>query len=231
MLGVLFVALLAMFACSTEATNYRGGPFGKNGGSSFDDSIALTGNFGNIKSLEVFTGRLVDRIIVIYEDGTTFVHGGLGGGSRKRLDLQRGERIVKVDGRSGDMLDQIKFTTSKGRIFGPFGGNGGRAFSVDFRKTKSILQYLFGRSDRVIDQIGFGHGQPLAEPDLQVIRSASRGGRGGKPFDDFKQASQVLGRIKSITVRSGERIDSLSVTYEGANDGTFVFRRGGNGGR
>lgn len=121
----LLVTLLGLFAANVCAdTNFRAGPYGGNGGKSFDHSEALLGEWGAIRALEVNHGDIVDRIAVTYEDGTTFAHGG-GGGDRSRIELENDESIVRVDLRYGDLLDQIKFTTSAGNEFGPYGGNGG----------------------------------------------------------------------------------------------------------
>ena len=79
-------------------------------------------------------------------------HGG-SGGKLEFCELSANETISLVRGRYGRVLDQIEFVTSKGRVCGPYGGNGGRDFS------KSIPGYhlscIFGRSGRLIDQMAF----------------------------------------------------------------------------
>lgn len=185
----------------------------------------MLGNFGGIKTIVVNAGKYVDRIGVAYEDGTHFSAGG-NGGSRSRIDLANHEYVVRVDGRSGALLDQIKFTTNRGRVFGPYGGNGGAPFSVDFSKDKLALLCFYGRSGSLIDQLGFGFGSPLPDPEVFVTRSDTAGGKGGGAFDHWKESKQQLGRIMSITVRSGTLIDGLTVNYAGG----YSYKCGGNGG-
>lgn len=54
-------------------------------------------------------------------------------------------------GRSGGSVDQIGFVTNKGRIFGPYGGGGGGAFTVN----NCLLRGIYGRSGSRVDSIGF----------------------------------------------------------------------------
>lgn len=85
-------------------------------------------------------------------DYTAGKHGGNGGGSSTiNIDVDGGERLVGVFGRSGSSVDQIGFVTNKGKIFGPYGGCGGGPFTVN----SCLLRGIFGRSGSRIDSIGF----------------------------------------------------------------------------
>ena len=81
---------------------------------------------------------------------------GGGGGRDVRLrsfdiDVDGGERAVGIFGRSGAIIDQLGFVTNKGRIFGPFGGCGGSAFTVNDCEIRG----MFVTSGTYIDSIGF----------------------------------------------------------------------------
>lgn len=80
------------------------------------------------------------------------------------IDLKPGEYVCKIDGRCGGLLDQITFHTrgTCARTFGPYGGETGGEFTVDFG-TKALL-YFFGREAASIDALGFASGNPLPWP-------------------------------------------------------------------
>jgi hypothetical protein len=195
---------------------------GSNGGSSFDDSHNI-GAWGRIRQIVVRHGNEVDSIGVFWANGNFFTHGGTGG-TATVINLNPDEFISRVEGRSGDRLDQITFRSNK-RAYGPFGGGGGSPFTVDF--SGKALHYLFGRSGAEIDQIGFGFGdQPPALPTT-IGRSGEHGGTGGNDFDDLQSAGTVLGKIKSITVRHGLQVDNIAPSYDGYSGSTA---HGGGGG-
>ena len=75
------------------------------------------------------------------------------------VDVDGGERIIGAFGRSGREVDQLGFTTNKGRVFGPYGGSGGGPFTVNSCHIRGI----FGRSGSRIDAIGFFCSRPRPE--------------------------------------------------------------------
>ena len=79
-------------------------------------------------------------------------HGSQGGGVHSFL-LNGGEYINKVEGKSGKYVDQIKFTSSTGRTFGPFGGGGGGTFVAARPNCK--LAYFSGNCGKYVDRIVF----------------------------------------------------------------------------
>nr|BAX08597.1 lectin MPL-1 precursor [Meristotheca papulosa] len=127
------------------------------GGAFFDDSCPLYVLSPRITRIEISVGGVVDQLIVTYSDGTRVSH-GQPGSRRYTVDLGSNEYITSVFGRSGDLVDQIAFTSNI-RTYGPFGSNGGSPYSVDFGGC--ALLYLFGRAGRSMDAIGFGYG-PLS---------------------------------------------------------------------
>ena len=205
-----------------QITSTRSITFGGNGGSSFDESHKIE-SWGRIRQIVVRHGNEVDSIGVFWANGNFFNHGGTGG-TETVINLDPDEFILRIDGRSGDRLDQIIFRSNK-RAYGPFGGGGGRPFTVDF--SGKALHYLFGRAGAEIDQIGFGFGdQPPTMPST-IGRSSAHGGTGGNDFDDLHAAGTVLGKIKAITVRHGDQVDSIAAIYDGYTGKTA---HGGGGG-
>ena len=78
--------------------------------------------------------------------------GGEGGDCRHSFALAPGEKIIRVEGRSGHCVDQLTFTTSKGNQYGPFGGHGGSSFVLD---VPGGVNGFFGHTSQLLDAIGF----------------------------------------------------------------------------
>ena len=127
------------------------------GGGAFPGNCRAT-----IKRVRIRSGTLVDSIQITYRlrNGKYYTdahHGGTGGGLHTfNVNVGKGERITGVFGRSGKELDQLGFITNWGRIFGPYGGNGGGYFNVNRCNVRGV----FGRSGSRIDGIGFFCGRP-----------------------------------------------------------------------
>ena len=136
------------------------GTFGGGGGGAFnelpDDCRAVA------RIIRIRSGSRLDSIQVTYRlsngrDHTADKHGGSGGGSHTvNIDVDGGERVIGVFGKSGGSVDQLGFITSRGRIFGPYGGCGGGYFRVN----SCLLRGIFGRSGSRIDSIGFFCSKP-----------------------------------------------------------------------
>ena len=60
----------------------------------------------------------------------------------EEFELDEGEYIAHVEGRSGWYLDQITFVTNKGRKFGPIGGDGGDQFSTFKQHTENAFNNI-----------------------------------------------------------------------------------------
>ena len=92
-------------------------------------------------------GALMVKITLI-----PIYRGGTGGGKHTiNINVDDGERIIGVFGRSGSKVDQLGFITNHGRIFGPYGGCGGGPFTVN----SCLVRGIFGRSGAALDSIGF----------------------------------------------------------------------------
>ena len=134
---------------------FSAGTFGGGGGGAFNE---LPGNCGGtIRSVRLRSGSRIDSIQITYrlsngQDYTGAHHGGTGGGLRTfNVDVDGGERIVGVFGKSGSEVDRLGFVSNRGRIFGPYGGNGGGNFNVNSCNVRGI----YGRSGSRLDSIGF----------------------------------------------------------------------------
>ena len=73
----------------------------------------------------------MDSIQMMYDDKWGHRHGGSGGDKHYFHFGYR--KVVKVEGRSGWLLDKIAFITDDGRRHGPIGRNGGQPWSVSHR--------------------------------------------------------------------------------------------------
>ena len=141
--------------CRTQIQSGCHKSYGSYGGGGGDGFNELPDNCA--ASIMVRTGSRVDAIQITYilHNGKEFKGGYYGGGGGKahaiNLNVAAGEKVIGAFGRSGNSLDQIGFITNFGRIFGPYGGGGGGAFSVNGCQLRGI----FGRSGNRIDAIGF----------------------------------------------------------------------------
>ncbi|MDP1772167.1 MAG: jacalin-like lectin [Methylobacter sp.] len=139
-LGIAGIA----FACPYTPSLQYGGT----GGSAFSDDLTQA---VQITQINIWSGSEVDAIQAVWskQGGGTLTgtkHGG-DGGSLSTIKLASGEYIVRVDGRSGSRTDQLTFTSNLGNKFGPYGGNGGSAFSLPNLKVGGFL----GRSGSRLD--------------------------------------------------------------------------------
>ena len=75
----------------------------------------------------------------------------VGGGDQQSFNLAPGEFIVHIDGRSGEYVDQLKFSTNLGNVHGPYGGGGGDPFSL----SNLHVGGFFGQSGEYLDAVGF----------------------------------------------------------------------------
>jgi hypothetical protein len=198
------------------------------------------GNLERLSGIQVRSGTLVDAIRFRYRDqggGQWWAPwiGGLGGGAQTEFLMEPGEKLVRVDARTGNALDQVKFTTighpNGTRTYGPFGGNGG---SPVFFETGS-------QSGERLEIHGFtgGSGGSTPENSLNWIRLISFfpsqvtgsineteqhigwGGNGGSAFsfapngDEFLKGVQI---VKSAQF-PGVGIAALRALFRSASTG------------
>ena len=126
--------------------------YGGSGGGGFSDNLTET---CRLVGVNLRSGSRIDGIQAVWStpsggEITGTWHGGAGG-SPHEFRLAADEYITRIDGRSGTKTDQLKFTTNKGTVYGPFGGSGGTAFAISEVKVGGF----FGRSGSELDDIGF----------------------------------------------------------------------------
>lgn len=131
------------------------GPYGGGGGGAF---VELVDNCNAVvRKIYIRSGSLIDAIQFTYRysDGNEYVQGyrggNTGGAHTITIDVDRGEKIVGVFGRTGSLVDQLGFVTNWGRIHGPYGGCGGAPFTV----SSCNIRGIHGRSGGKLDSIGF----------------------------------------------------------------------------
>ncbi|EUC60502.1 jacalin domain protein [Rhizoctonia solani AG-3 Rhs1AP] len=129
---------------------------------------ALIGNSGSmhISSVEVRSEYVIDSIQFTYTDTRdsqkmlkTAHHGGHGG-AHHRFELENGEYIASVSGRSNESgITQLCFVTNRGRASQVYGGGDGHSFSASPSLGESgnsmRLQYIIGKSHTNLNGIMF----------------------------------------------------------------------------
>jgi hypothetical protein len=92
---------------------------------------------------------ILPGLTVTYSTGQVMNHGRADSDRDVyKFSLQENERIIKVECRSGAMLDSLKFLTSLGRSFGPFGGDGGGLHVLEAPSNHGYLSYVAGTVGR-----------------------------------------------------------------------------------
>ena len=140
---------------SHSGCSFSAGTFGGAGGYAFNEHPGSCNAI--IKTIKIRAALYVDGIQLTYRlsNGQDFVgthYGGQGGNLRVfNVDVNAGERVIGVVGRSASLVDQLGFVTNHGRIFGPHGGCGGNRFYVYGCQVRG----MFGRSALLLDSIGF----------------------------------------------------------------------------
>ena len=129
--------------------------YGGGGGTSFYEKFDNCNAV--IKRVTIRHGRVVDAIQITYQlSNGNEVQGGYFGGYGGDQDIfsievDSGERIIAILGRSGGVVDQLTFITNQGRSYGPYGWNGGQRFRVE----SCVVRGIYGRSGGLLDNIGF----------------------------------------------------------------------------
>jgi hypothetical protein len=138
------------------------GPAGGPDGGPFDDG--QNRDQRNISSIQVFSGETIDRIVVGYVIGTTSAlpvqHGESGGGGPNpvfNIDVNGGERLIKVEGFVGifDTTAEVmgvKFFTNRGRE-SVLSGRRTQAPFV-FGVPNGEIFAFFGRKGLFVDALG-----------------------------------------------------------------------------
>ena len=190
----------------------KSAPSGGGGGSAWDDDIlGHSPTIVGVYKVDIRHGNQVDRLQVTYRlaDGSTWTapaHGG-SGGSASSFTLAQDERIVRVEGKTNNVLvDQLTFITENAagvqKSYGPFGKTGRIAF-----KYEGYIVGFFGRSGNLLDAIGVYYLPPLQT-------SPQYGGTGGNAFSDpVNQNIPPVINVKKMRIRHGNQVDSIDADY------------------
>ena len=129
----------------------RSPSYGGTGGNAFSDNLTET---TQLIGINISAGGVVDSIQGVFSttagSSVTGPKYGGGGGTPQVIKLDQGDVIVRVEGRYGDSLDQVEFFTANGAHYGPYGGDGGKPFTISGVKVGGF----FGRAGDQIDQFG-----------------------------------------------------------------------------
>lgn len=132
---------------------------GGGGGGPYQDVTYLSVlSLTRIVSITMRGGNWVDRLDVSYRAKTgeekVDMHGGGGGGQSNPLNLQEDEYIKSVSGVSGNLINQIRWETSKGqRLIFPPHPDGAGAFGPWTADDHQRLLGFQGRSGIYLDQL------------------------------------------------------------------------------
>ncbi|XP_045804803.1 jacalin-related lectin 19 isoform X1 [Trifolium pratense] len=150
------------------------GPWGGNGGTSWDD-----GTFTGIREIKLVYDRCIDSICVVYDkNGKPFAtekHGGVGGNKTAEIKLQYpDEYLISVSGyyypvvRGGSPVIRSLTFKSNRRIFGPYGVEEGTpfTFSIDGGQVVGFK----GRGDWYLDSIAFTLSNAPSKSLLQKVQ-------------------------------------------------------------
>jgi hypothetical protein len=153
LLAALLAALLFWGSASSAWAGVHG-PWGGGGGSPFNEPAPAGSQLAEVWVRE---GRVIDAILLVWRrpDGVLIYspwYGG-GGGRIQKFQFAPGERLVRVEGRAGRYVDSLRFITSTGRASPTYGGGGGAPFVSDAGTGE--ITGAFGRSGKLLDQIGF----------------------------------------------------------------------------
>ncbi|KAG6669211.1 jacalin-related lectin 19 [Carya illinoinensis] len=152
------------------------GPWGGNGGTSWDDGI-----YDGVREIKLVYDRCIDSIRVVYDkNGKPFTaekHGGVGGNKTAEIKLQYPhEKLTSVSGHycpvvrgTSSVIRSLAFKSNK-RTFGPFGVEDGTPFTLSM--DGGLIVGFNGRSGWYLDAIGFRISRAQTPPFCQRVLKA-----------------------------------------------------------
>lgn len=134
-----------------------------------DAAVAAT----PVTSIQVNAGSWLDHLQGITAKGAFAVHGGTGG-SANTATLATNEYLVRIYGISSskNVIAQLSFGTSSGRILGPYGkaADGGTHTSFDYTvPTGNAILGFYGKADSYLDAVGVLYGTAPASVSVPSI--------------------------------------------------------------
>ncbi len=211
--------------------------YGGHGGTPFDDGC----NVGILSGIALRAGNLVDGISLFYRDTNTDIYDnnndikksyGGEGGEEQFLFLCLDEYVTHIEvGWNSKYVTSLLFRTNRNRTLGPCGGNGGLFLGGSCSGSHTItapqgqmLVGIKGRQGIYLDSIGFHFRSISHYPSIASVASSSSGEEkclrlttsplyGGTSGGTFFDDGHCNLRIMRIAIRSGDVVDSISVTY------------------
>ena len=130
-----------------------------------------------VNGFHIRAGGRVDGLQFSYRDSGWAPNHGNAGGTPLTVVLDADETFTEVRYSAGSSVNQLTFVTSKGRVFGPYGGSGGTPGVVKFGPTGGSgvtsgvvkgsdgagLSCMSGASGVSIDQLIFSWLPPIAK--------------------------------------------------------------------
>ncbi|KDP40814.1 hypothetical protein JCGZ_24813 [Jatropha curcas] len=150
------------------------GPWGGNGGTSWDDGI-----YNGVREITIVYDRCIDSIQVVFDkNGKPVIgekRGGVGGTNRIEIKLQYPEEfLVSASGHycpvvyGGSPVIRSLTLKSNRRTFGPYGVEEGTPFTLSM-DGGSIVGFM-GRSGWYLDSIGFHLSRSQSTKLLQKVQ-------------------------------------------------------------
>ncbi|KAM7461372.1 hypothetical protein LguiA_029493 [Lonicera macranthoides] len=183
------------------------GPFGGQGGRSWDDGAHTT-----IRKLIIYSSEVIESIQIEYDDNGLSKYSEMHG--RKRGDMiaveldYPHEFLVSVSGYVDYFYSVMVFHSltleSNKSTYGPFGKEVGECFKFPSTSGNKIVGF-FGRSAYHLDSIGV-YFQPIVPP---VVTVGPFGGQGGDSWDDGAHTA-----IVKLIIYSSEVIESIQIEYD-----------------
>ena len=138
------------------------GPFGGKQTSWSDINHSI--DFGSITKVQIRSGQVIDAIRFQY--GATWGpwHGSNEGVNRDPIELQHGERIIKIQGTTNpnfyntvNVISSLEFHTNQGRQIGPYGQSSSNDVPWAIEREKCALAWIAGDSSKhnVMNQSGY----------------------------------------------------------------------------
>ncbi|KAF8025671.1 hypothetical protein BT93_F2493 [Corymbia citriodora subsp. variegata] len=177
-LAAFFMEDRIAYRSGTKKKGMEVGPWGGNGGSSWDD-----GSYHGVREITLVFGHCIDSICMVYDKNGKPVaaekHGGVGGNQTAEIKLQfPDEYLVSVSGYycpvvhgGSPVIRSLTFKSNK-RTFGPFGMEHGTPFSFPLEGGRIVG--FKGRSGWYLDSIGFHLSRAQPTKLLQRVNKTLR---------------------------------------------------------
>jgi len=152
-----------------------------------------------VTKIEVWSDNEVRGIRLTYGDKPGPIRGSNGNppGNLSAIDLDPGEFVNSVTGRSGQRIDQICFATNRKPTKQCFGGGGGNAFPEDDPQGRPMVGIYGDSGDGELNGLGFFYG-PFSQIDVTTFKYNQAdldNALTGAQFDSFVEPAHNTGTV------------------------------------